>query len=97
MSKDPYLIIKRPIVTEKSMSGGALNKYTFEVDRNSNKIEIAQAVEDIHKVKVLKVNTLTVKGKKKRLGRHPEGKTPDWKKAVVTLQSGQRIELFEGM
>lgn len=96
MSKDPYMIIKRPVVTEKSMSQGAMNKYTFEVDDDSNKIEIGQAVEKIFNVKVTKVNTLTVKGKMKRMGRH-EGKTPDWKKAVVTLAPGQRIELFEGM
>lgn len=95
--KDPYMIVKRPLVTEKSMDGVALSKYTFEVDMNANKIEIGQAVEKIFKVKVLKVNTLKVKGKKKRVGRHPEGMTPDMKKAVVTLMPGQRIEIFEGM
>jgi large subunit ribosomal protein L23 len=96
MSKDPYLIIKRPIVTEKSMAGSALGKYTFEVDRDANKIEIAEAVETIFKKSVLKVNTLTVKGKKKRV-RYRTGRTPDWKKAIVTLRPGQTIELFEGM
>jgi large subunit ribosomal protein L23 len=97
MRKDAYSIIKRPIVTEKSMAASALNKYVFEVAKDSNKIEIGKAVEEIFKVKVDKVNTLTVKGKTKRMGRNPSGKTPDWKKAVVTLQAGHRIELFEGM
>ena len=95
--KDPFLIVKRPLVTEKSIRMGALNKYCFEVDLNANKIEIGQAVEAIYRVKVVDVNTLRVKGKSKRLGRYPEGKTPDWKKAVVTLQPGQRIEILEGM
>jgi large subunit ribosomal protein L23 len=79
------------------MSGVAENKYTFEVATDSNKIEIGQAVEKIFNVTVLKVNTLTVKGKKKRVGRHPAGMTPDRKKAVVTIAPGQRIEIFEGM
>lgn len=95
--KDPYSIVKRPLVTEKSMTGVASNKYTFEVSMEANKIEIGQAIEKIFNVKVLKVNTLKVKGKKKKIGRHPEGMTPDMKKAVVTLTPGQRIEIFEGM
>ena len=95
--KEPYQIVRRPIVTEKSMSTAALSKYTFEVAPDSNKIEIGEAVEKIFNVKVTKVNTLTVKGKKKRQGRYPEGKTPDVKKAIVTLAPGQRIEIFEGM
>lgn len=95
--KEPYQIVRRPIVTEKSMTSAALNKYTFEVDPDSNKIEIGLAVEKIFNVKVRKVNTLTVKGKKKRQGRSPAGMTPSIKKAVVTLEPGQRIEIFEGM
>jgi len=95
--KDPFTIVKRPLVTEKSIAARALNKYCFEVDLTANKIEIGNAVEQIYRVKVVKVNTLRVKGEKKRLGRYPEGKTPDWKKAVVTLQPGQRIEILEGM
>lgn len=95
--KDPYDIVRRPLVTEKSMAGAALNKYTFEVAPDANKIEIGRAVSKIFNVKVVKVNTLTVKGKKKRLGRYPEGMTPSKKKAVVTLAPGQRIEIFEGM
>ena len=94
--RDPYSIVKRPLITEKSMNLGVMGKYAFEVDINANKIEIAEAVAKIFSVEVEKVNTLRVKGKKKRLGRMPEGKTADWKKAYVTLKPGQRIELFEG-
>lgn len=95
--KDPYEIVRKPLVTEKSMNGAQQHKYTFEVDPGANKIEIKYAIAKIFSVNVLKVNTLTVKGKKKRLGRYPEGVTPDTKKAVVTLAPGQRIEIFEGM
>ena len=95
--KNPYEIIERPLVTEKSMAAAGHGKYTFRVSRNANKIEIAEAVEQVFNVKVEKVNTLSVKGKKKRLGRYPEGRTPDWKKAIVTLKAGSKIELIEGM
>jgi len=94
--KDPYSIVKRPLITEKGMSIAAMGKYAFEVDIDSNKIEIADAVHKIFSVDVIKVNTLRVKGKSKRLGRYPAGKTADWKKAYVTLKSGQRIDIFEG-
>ena len=95
--KDPFQIIERPLLTEKSMDLSHYGKYTFRVDKDANKIEIADAVEAIFKVTVVKVNTLTVKGKKKRVGRFPQGKTSDWKKAVVTLKTGQSITLFEGL
>lgn len=94
--KDPYAVVKRPLITEKSMSMAGLGKYVFEVNINANKHEIADAVKEIFSVEVLNVNTLRVKGKKKRMGRFPEGKTADWKKAYVTLKPGQRIEIFEG-
>lgn len=94
--KDPYSIVKRPLITEKGMGITALGKYVFEVDINANKIEIADAIKKIHSVDVVKVNTLRVKGKAKRVGRHSEGRTPNWKKAYVTLKAGQRIEIFEG-
>lgn len=94
--KDPYSIVKRPLITEKGMSIAPEGKYAFEVDVTSNKIEIADAIQKIFSVDVAKVNTLRVKGKSKRLGRYPEGKTPDWKKAYVTLKAGQRIDIFEG-
>lgn len=108
--RDPYSIIKRPLVTEKTMNAAALGKYAFEVDINANKIEIAEAIETIFNpdknrksVEVVKVNTLRVKGKAKqgavrtnRGQRRTEGKTPDWKKAYITLKPGQRIDIFEG-
>ena len=79
-------IIVRPIVTEKSNDGLQEGKYTFEVNKKATKVEIAKAVEKLFNVKVLKVNTLTVKGKKKRVGVHV-GKTSDWKKAIVTIDT----------
>ena len=94
--KDPYSIVKRPLITEKGMSIAAMGKYAFEVAVTSNKIEIADAVHKIFSVDVVKVNTLLVKGKSKRMGRYPEGKTSDWKKAYVTVKAGQRIDIFEG-
>ena len=95
--KDPFQIIERPLLTEKSMDLSHHGKYTFRVNKEANKIEIADAVEAIFKVNVVKVNTMTVRGKKRRVGRYPEGRTSDWKKAVVTLAAGNKIELFEGV
>ena len=90
-------IIVRPIITEKSMDGLAERKYTFEVAKNANKIEVKKAVETLFGVKVAKVNTISVKGKMKRMGRS-EGYTSDWKKAVVTLtEDSKTIEFFDGM
>ncbi len=89
-------IIIRPIVTEKSTDLMADNKYTFEVALRANKTQIKKAIEDIFAVKVIKVNTARVRGKLRRMGRH-EGYTSDWKKAVVTLQEGHHIEVFEGL
>ncbi|MGI6036823.1 MAG: 50S ribosomal protein L23 [Limnochordia bacterium] len=94
---DPRDIIKRPVVTEHSTDLMAnQNKFTFEVDIRANKTEIKRAVEDIFGVKVLNVTTMRVPGKLKRMGRH-EGRTPNRKKAIVTLAEGQQIELFEGI
>ncbi len=87
-------IILVPAITEK---GTALteknNKYSFKVRKNANKVEIKGAIEKIFKVKVTSVNTMTRKGKKKRV-RRVEGKTPDWKKAIVTLRSGDKIDVL---
>lgn len=94
--KSPYDIIIRPLVTEESTDQMALNKYTFVVASDANKIEIRQAVETIFKVKVLSVNTLWRRGKEKRRGR-VSGKQPDRKKAIVTLAPGDSIEIFEGV
>lgn len=90
-------IVIRPIITEKSMSAIGAKKYTFEVARNANKIEIARAIEELFKVKVDKVNTLNVRGHLRRQGR-TQGYTSAWKKAVVTLTADSKgIEFFEGM
>ena len=96
--KTVYDVIKRPIITEQSMSETELKKYVFEVDKDANKVEIAKAIEEIFGVKVVKVNTLNVQGKLKRMGRSPAGRRPSWKKAVVTLsEDSKSIEFFEGM
>lgn len=92
--RDPYYIIKSPHVTEKTMDSTSLNKYTFVVAPDATKIEITEAVQRIFNVKVSKVNTLNVRGKKRRRGR-TQGYTPDWKKAIVTLAEGNQIDLFE--
>lgn len=90
-------IIIRPVISEKSMAGTVEKKYTFEVAKSANKIEIAKAVEEIFKVKVTKVNTVNVRGHLRRQGRS-QGYTPSWKKAYVTLsQDSKNIEFFEGM
>ena len=89
-------ILVRPIITEKNTLLGEQGKYSFEVLPNANKIEIKRAVEEIFKVNVTAVNVMRVPGKMRRMGRH-SGMTRSWKKAVVTLQPGQRIELFQGV
>ena len=82
----PEEIIIAPIITEKSNDMVQQGKYTFKVNKNATKVEIANAVEKLFEVKVLKVNTISVKGKKKRVGYH-QGKTADWKKAIVTIDT----------
>jgi large subunit ribosomal protein L23 len=89
-------VILRPLVTEQSMAGIAEGRYTFAVDPRANKVEIRRAVEEIWGVSVDKVNTMNVRGKQRRMGRSA-GYRPDWKKAIVKLRSGQRIEFFEGL
>lgn len=90
-------VVVRPIITEKAMQGIAAKKYTFEVAKNANKIEIAQAVEELFNVKVAKVSTVNVRGRLRRQGRN-EGYTRAWKKAYVTLTPDSKdIEFFEGM
>ena len=93
-----YDIIIRPIITEQSMEQTDIKKYVFEVARDANKIEIKNAIEAIFDVKVEKVTTLNMQGKKKRTGRYPEGNRAAWKKAVVKLTTDSKtIEIFEGM
>jgi large subunit ribosomal protein L23 len=94
--KNPRDILKRPVVTEKSMALLGDNKYTFIVDLKANKVEIRKAVEELFKVKVKKVHTMRYKGKLRRV-RNILGRTPDYKKAIVTLKEGNKIELFEGV
>ena len=97
MSK-AYDIIRRPVITERSMAASELKRYTFEVAKSANKIEIAKAIEEIFDVKVIKVNTLNMQGKMKRVGAQPAGRRASWKKAIVTLSADSKpIELFEGM
>ena len=97
MSRLAQDIILRPIITENSMDGIADRKYTFEVAKDANKIEIAKAVEELFGVKVAKVNTINVNGKLRRYGRF-EGYTASRKKAIVTLtEDSKTIEFFDGM
>ena len=93
MSRLAQDIIRRPIITENSMDGIADRKYTFEVARDANKIEIAKAVEQLFGVNVVKVNTINVKPRKKRV-RIQQGYTRHWKKAMVKLAEGETIEIF---
>ena len=89
-------VLKAPHLTEKTVTQKEVgNQVTFLVERGANKIEIKRAVESLFKVTVLNVNTVNVLGKMKRMGRFT-GKRPDWKKAIVTLKQGEKIEYFEG-
>ena len=95
--EEPYKIIRRPLITEKSTIQKEMNnQLAFEVDRRANKIEIKKAVESIFKVQVEDVRTQNYQGKIKRLGRY-SGRRRHWKKAIVTLKPGQKIEFFEGV
>ncbi len=97
MSRLAQDIILRPVITENSMDGIADRKYTFEVAKDANKIEIAKAVEELFDVKVAKVNTINVDGKLRRYGRF-EGFTASRKKAIVTLtEDSKTIDFFDGM
>lgn len=92
-----YDIIKRPLITEKtSIQKEAANQVSFEVDRRANRVEIKRSIEKIFNVRVASVKTMQVKGKTKQRGRIV-GKRKDWKKAIVTLLPGERIDFFEGV
>jgi large subunit ribosomal protein L23 len=93
--RNPHEVLIKPVVTEKTTNLMEENKYTFEVDKDANKIEIKHAVESIFKVNVVDVKTLTVKSKPKRMGKYV-GRTSSWKKAIVTLKPGERLPIFEG-
>jgi len=93
--KDPRSVVRKALITEKGTVLRELRRqYYFEVARDANKIEIQRAVEAIFSVKVSQVRTMQVRGKVKRQGRW-SGRRPNWKKAIVTLQPDQKIELFE--
>ncbi|MBK6317625.1 MAG: 50S ribosomal protein L23 [Dehalococcoidia bacterium] len=92
----PYAVLLRPIITEKTTVLTGADKYVFEVDLRANKNQIKEAVQVAFNVRVAEVNTMVMKGKPKRFGRRVTNR-PDWKKAIVTLVSGDKIELFEGI
>ena len=93
MEKDPRDVIIRPVITEHSYDAMENNVYTFKVSKDANKVGVSPAIEAILHVKVVKVNTLNVKSKPKRV-RYQEGRTRTWKKAMVTLAEGETIEIF---
>lgn len=92
--RKPQDIIIKPVITEKTMGLMEDNKYTFIVDKRANKIEIKNAIQSLFNVKVNKVRTINTVGKLRRMGRY-QGYTPNRKKAIVTLQEGDTIELFD--
>lgn len=95
--KNLHDVVIEPLVSERSMELMEQNNtYTFKVEINANKIEIKNAIEEAFQVDVVKVNTMKVRGKKRRLGVN-EGQRPDWKKAMVRLVEGDEIEIFEGV
>lgn len=87
-------VLKRPIITEKSMKLVESGKYTFEIAQEANKIEVKEAVQQLFNVDVTKVNLINGKAKKKRVGRY-EGLRPRVKKAIVSVKAGQSIDIFE--
>jgi large subunit ribosomal protein L23 len=89
-------IIKRPLITEKNATLQPTGKYVFEVGGRANKMQIKNAVEEAFKVTVLSVNVITIQSKEKHVGRRVV-KTSPWKKAIVTLKDGDKIELFESL
>jgi len=95
--KDLYKVVRRPLITEKANLHKELsNQIALEVDRRANKVEIRRAVETLFKTEVLEVRTMNVQGKMRRVGKN-RGRRPAWKKAIVRLAPGKRIEFFEGV
>jgi len=93
---ETYEVLRRPIVTEKTTMQSEQGIYTFEVDRRANKLQVKEAVEKGFGVEVVSVNIINMPGKPRRWGRRVS-RTPSWKKAIVKLAEGQRIEFFEGV
>lgn len=95
--KSTYAVLRKPLLTEKgTLLKETDNKVVFKVAKEANKIEIKNAVEEIFKVKVDRVATMNCRGKTKRMGRF-EGKRPNWKKAIVTLKKGEKLDFVEGV
>ena len=98
MKRSVYDVVIRPIISEQSMEDIDIKKYVFEVAKDATKPEIASAVEQIFDVRVIQVNTCRVRGKTKRVGANPQGRSRSWKKAVVKLSDDSKtIEIFENM
>ncbi len=91
-----YEVLRRPLITEKSTVLQEQNKYGFEVDKKANKTQVKQGVEKTFKVNVTAVNVMLMRGKTRRVGRR-QVQTQSWKKAIITLKPGDKIELFEGV
>ena len=91
-----YEVLRRPLITEKNTALQAQGKYAFEIAKDSNKQQVKQAVEKAFNVRVIAVNVMTVPGKMRRIGRQ-RVLTQSWKKAIVTLKLGDKIEIFEGV
>jgi len=91
-----FEVIRRPLVTEKNTALQSQNKYAFQVSKDSNKEQVKEAIEKAFKVNVIAVNIMTVRGREKRVGRRKVMVSP-WKKAVVTLKTGDKIQIFEGV
>lgn len=91
-----FEVIRRPLVTEKNTALQSQNKYAFQVSKDSNKEQVKEAIEKAFKVNVIAVNIMTVRGREKRVGRKKVMVSP-WKKAVVTLKTGDKIQIFEGV
>jgi large subunit ribosomal protein L23 len=92
-----YQVIKRPLTTEKSTIAAEVNQYVFEVDVRSNKVQVREAIEHIFKVNVTKVRVVSMAPRFGRWGRKRVKRSPAWKKAIVSVAAGQKIEVFEGV
>lgn len=92
-----YEVIKRPLDTEKTRSQAEYGQYVFEIDYRANKHQVKEAIEEIFDVKVLSVNIMNMPAKRGRYGRRIVTREPAWKKAIVTLAPGERIDVFEGV
>jgi len=91
-----YRVLVKPLITEKATGLGVENKYIFAVEKKSNKIEIAKAIDEIYGIKPVSVNVINMKGKKSRYGKIT-GKRKDWKKAIIELPKGKTIKIYEGV